>query len=38
MRLLSRMPVSPAVTPEPQPLLMLWMPETALPSPSAVQK
>ena len=30
--------MSPAVTPEPKALLMLWMPETALPSPSTTQK
>ena len=38
IRLLSRMPVSPAVTPEPNALLMDWMPETAFPSPSTTQK
>ena len=38
MRLFSTMPVSPAVTPEPKALLMLWIAETALPSPSTTQK
>ena len=37
IRLFSTMPVSPAVTPEPNRLLMLWIAETAFPSPSTTQ-